>query len=122
MRNSIAYGWRIANRTTLLQLGAAVAAAAVAIPFGWRSAVGALVGGMIIAFASWLFALRLYGKGVAPARTALRSAWLAQMIKWLWLCAALYVAIAVVKLPFPGLIFGVMAAQLAFWLALIAIR
>ncbi len=122
MRNSIAHGWRIANRTTLLQLGAAIAAAAVCAPFGARAAVAALAGGVIIALGSWLFALRLYGQGIATARNVLRSAWLAQLVKWLWLCAALYVAIAVVKLPFPGLIVGVMAAQMAFWIALIAIR
>jgi hypothetical protein len=31
-------------------------------------------------------------------------------------------AIAVLKLPFAGLITGVLAAQFSFWIALIAIR
>jgi F0F1-type ATP synthase assembly protein I len=122
MRNSIAHGWGIANRTTLLQICAALIAAAICAPFGMQYAVAALVGGVIIALGSWLFALRLYGLGITSARKVLRSAWLAQMVKWLWLCTALYVAIAVVQLSFPGLIVGIMAAQLAFWIALIAIR
>lgn len=122
VRNSIAYGWRVAVRTTLLQIGATVLVASVATMFGWRVAVAALVGGAIIAAGNMLFALRLFGRGVAPARNVLRSAYAAEVLKWLWLCLALYLAIAVLKLPFPGLIAGVLAAQVSFWIALIAIR
>lgn len=122
MRNSIAHGWRIAVRTTLLQTGATLAVAAVAGVFGWGIALAAGVGGMTVAAGNLLFALRLFGRGVAPARSVLRSAYAAEVLKWLWLCLMLYLAIAVWKLPFPGLIAGILAAQVSFWIALIAIR
>ncbi|MEO8011968.1 MAG: ATP synthase subunit I [Dokdonella sp.] len=112
----------MALRTTLLQIGATLLAALIAMTFSRQHAVAALVGGLIIAAGSGLFALRLFGQGVAPARDVLRSVYVAEVLKWLWLCIALFVAIAVLKLPFPGLIAGVLTAQFSFWIALIAIR
>ncbi len=122
MRNSIAHGWQVAVRTVLLQIGATLAVALVAAAFGWRHGLAALAGGAIVAAGNLLFALRLFGRGVASARNVLRSAYAAEVLKWLWLCLALYLAIAVFKLPFPGLVTGMLAAQFAFWIALFAIR
>ena len=122
MRNSIAYGWRVAVRTTLLQIGVTLVVALIALMYGWRIGAAAFAGGAIIAIGNGLFALRLFGRGVAPARDALRSAYAAEVIKWFWLCLALTLAIAVLKLPFVGLITGILAAQFSFWIALIAIR
>ena len=122
MRNSIAYGWRVAVRTTLLQIGVTFVVALIALMYGWRIGAAAFAGGAIIAIGNGLFALRLFGRGVAPARDALRSAYAAEVIKWFWLCLALTLAIAVLKLPFVGLITGILAAQFSFWIALIAIR
>lgn len=123
VRNSIAYGWQVATRTAALQIGATLVVSLVAaLGFDWQAGVAALSGGMIVATGSMLFAVRMFGRGVTPARHALRSAYAAQGLKWFWLCATLYLAIAVFKLPFPGLIAGILAAQFAFWIALIAIR
>ena len=122
MRNSIAHGWRVAVRTTLLQIGATLLVALIASMFNLRIGLATLAGGAIIAIGNMIFAVRLFGRGVAPARNALRSAYTAEVLKWFWLCLALYIAIAVVKLPFSGLIIGILAAQFSFWIALIAIR
>ncbi len=123
VRNSIAYGWHVASRTAALQIGTTfVVALVVTAGFGVRAGVAALCGGMVVGVGTLLFALRMFGRGVTPVRTALRSAYAAQGLKWFWLCATLYLAIAVFKLPFPGLITGMLAAQFAFWIALIAIR
>ena len=122
MRNSIAHGWRVAVRTALLQIGVTFVVALVASMYGWRIGSATFVGGDIIAIGNGLFALRLFGRGVAPARYVLRSAYAAEVIKWFWLCLALTLAIAVLKLPFAGLIAGVLAAQFSFWISLIAIR
>lgn len=122
MRNSIAYGWQVAVRTVLLQIGTTLVVALIATTFGWHTGLAAFVGGAIVAAGNMLFALRLFGRGVASARNVLRSAYAAEVLKWLWLCLALYLAIAVFKLPFPGLIAGMLAAQFAFWIALFAIR
>lgn len=122
MQNSIAYGWRVAVRTTLMQIGVTFAVALIASMFGWRIGLATLAGGTIIAVGNGLFAIRLFGRGIAPARNVLRSAYAAEVIKWFWLCLALTLAIAVLKLPFVGLITGVLAAQFSFWISLIAIR
>jgi F0F1-type ATP synthase assembly protein I len=122
VRNSIAYGRRVAVRTTLLQIVVTILAASIASMFGSRIGLATLAGGAIIAVGNWLFAMRLFGRGVAPARNALRSAYMAEVLKWFWLCLALYLAIAIFRMPFAGLIAGVMAAQFSFWIALLAIR
>lgn len=96
--------------------------ALVASLFGWRIGMAALAGGAIIAAGNGLFAMRLFGQGVAPARRALHAAYAAEVLKWFWLCVALAVAIAVLKLPFSGLIAGVLAAHFAFWIAIYVIR
>lgn len=123
MRNSIAYGWQVASRTAALQIGTTLAVAlVVAGGFGGHAGMATLAGGTIVGIGTLLFALRMFGRGVTPVGSALRSAYAAQVLKWFWLCATLYLAIAVFKLPFPGLITGMLAAQFAFWIALIAIR
>jgi F0F1-type ATP synthase assembly protein I len=122
VRNSIAHGRRVAVRTTLLQFGVTLVVALIASLLGWRIGLATLAGGAIIAVGNGLFAIRLFGRGVAPARDVMRSAYAAEVIKWFWLCLALTLAIAVLKLPFAGLITGVLAAQFSFWIALIAIR
>lgn len=123
VRNSIAHGRHVATRTALLQVGASMlAAAGLAAGFGGRAGFTALLGGLVISVGNVLFALRLFGRGVAPARDALRSMYAAELLKWVWLGAMLFLAIAVWKLPFPALITGIMAAQVAFWIALIATR
>ncbi len=123
MRNTIAHGWRVAARTAGLQFGATLAVTLVAAAgFGQRAALAALLGGGSVSMGTVLFALRLFGRGIAPARSVLRSAWSAQALKWFWMIAVLYLAIAVWKLPFAGLIAGMLAAQFAFWIALIATR
>lgn len=122
MRNSIAHGWSVATRTAIIQIGATLVVALAATGYGWRASSAALTGGIIVAAGNMLFALRLFGRGVTPARNALRSVYAAELLKWFWLCATLYLAIAIWKLPFPGLIAGILAAQFAFWIALIATR
>ena len=122
MRNSIAHGKSVAWRTVALQLAASILAALAAAGFGWRDALAALAGGCLVSFGTGLFALRMYARGVTSGRSALRSIYAAQVLKWVWLGAMLYLAIAVWKLPFPGLIAGILAAQFAFWIALLATR
>ncbi len=122
VRNSIANGRRVAVRTTLLQIGVTVVVALIASMLGWRIGMATLAGGAIIAVGNGLFAIRLFGRGIAPARNVLHSVYAAEIIKWFWLLLALTLAIAVLKLPFVGLIAGILAAQFSFWIALIAIR
>src|SRR6185312_2680654 len=77
VRNSIAHGWHVAARTAILQFGATLAISLAVAGFGWRVGLAALAGGTIVSTGNGLFALRLFGRGVAPARSVLRSAWAA---------------------------------------------
>ena len=122
MRNSIAHGRSVALRTVALQLAVTVLLAFALSLHEMRMALAGAVGGGAIALGNALFALRLFGTGPVPARRALHAAYAAEAMKWVWLVAVLYLAIAVWKLDFLPLIAGVVLAQFAFWLALVVFR
>jgi F0F1-type ATP synthase assembly protein I len=85
--------------------------------WGWRSGLAAWYGGAAIALGNALFAWRLFADGIAPMRRIARSVYAAEVLKWVWLVFALYLALAVFQLASVPLIAGVLAAQLAFWVA-----
>jgi F0F1-type ATP synthase assembly protein I len=84
--------------------------------------VAAWYGGTVIALGNALFAWRLFADGIAPTRRIARSVYAAEVLKWVWLALALYLAIAVLQLASAPLIIGVVAAQVAFWVAVGFIR
>lgn len=117
MRNSIAHGRRNAVRIVLFQLGIA---GLVGLGFclrDWQSGTAAWFGGGAIAIGNALFAWRLYADGIAPAKRIARAVYAAEVMKWVWLVLALYLALAVFGLTPLPLIIGVLAAQVAFWVA-----
>jgi len=89
---------------------------------GWQAATAAWAGGAVIAAGNALFAWRLFADGIAPTRRIARSVYAAEALKWAWLALALYLAIAVIKLPFLPFVAGIAAAQVAFWISLAVIR
>lgn len=122
MQNSIAHGRRVAVRTVILQI-CAVAIVGMGFCFwGWRSGAAAWYGGMVIALGNALFAWRLFADGVAPTQRVARAVYAAEVLKWVWLAVALYLATAVFALAGLPLIVGVVVAQLAFWVAVGLIR
>jgi F0F1-type ATP synthase assembly protein I len=122
MRNSIAHGRSVALRTVALQLTVTGLLAFALSLHGVRMALAAAVGGGAVALGNALFAWRLFGAGPAPVRRPLHAAYVAEALKWAWLVAMLYLAIAVWRLDFLPLIAGVLLAQFAFWLALVVFR
>ena len=90
--------------------------------WGWRSGVAAGYGGMVVALGNALFAWRLFADGIAPMQRVARSVYAAEVLKWIWLALALYLGIAVFSLASLPLILGVIAAQLAFWVAVGFVR
>ena len=90
--------------------------------WGWRSGVAAWYGGLVVAIGNALFAWRLFADGIAPMQRVARSIVAAEVLKWLWLALALYLAVAVFRLASLPLIIGVVAAQLAFWVAVGFVR
>lgn len=119
MQNSVASGKQTARRTVLAQCLAAGIAALLGLFHGPESALSALVGGLIVASGNAIFAWRLFFHGIAPARTLLNSVYAAELLKWVWMVALLYTAIALWRLPALALILGMLAAHVGFYLALI---
>ncbi len=120
MNNSIAGGKRVARRVVAAQLMAALIAALGGLLLADRqAATSAAVGALIVAGGSAIFAWRLFLPGVAPVQTVLRSVYAAEVLKWVWSVVWLVVAIALWRLPALALILGMIAAQLAFFLALV---
>ena len=83
----------------------------------WQSGMAAWFGGGVIALGNALFAWRLYADGIAPTRRVARAVYAAEVLKWVWVVFALYLALAVLRLDPLPLIASVIAAQLAFWVA-----
>ena len=122
VQNSIAHGRRVAVRTVVFQL---CAIGLVGLGFcagGWQSGLAAWYGGAVIVIGNALFAWRLFADGIAPTQRIARSVYAAEVLKWVWIALALYLAVAVFKLASAPLILGVVAAQLAFWVAVGLIR
>jgi len=86
---------------------------------GASAAVAALAGGLIVAAGSALFGWRAFRPGVAGAATLNMAMYGGLALKWLWFVAALYVALARLKLEAAPLLIGVVAAQLGYWVGLI---
>jgi F0F1-type ATP synthase assembly protein I len=122
VQNSVASGKHTARRTVLAQCLAAGTAALLGLLHGPESALAALAGGLIVASGTALFAWRMFLKGVAPARTLLNSVIVAELLKWVWMVALLYAAIALWRLPALALILGMLAAHAGFYFALIKSR
>lgn len=110
MRNSIAFGWRVAVRTTLLQLGATAVAALCATGWGASAALAVLIGGIIIASGYWLAARRAFGRRVVAPTAALGAIVLGQVIKWVWIGVTLVVTIGSGLFPPLAVLIGVAVA------------
>ena len=123
MHSSIAGGRRFAACGIALQLATtALLAMAWAVAQGMSAALAVGFGGGAVALGNALFALRVFAVRVAPARQVLRGVYAGEALKLGLALSLLYVAIAVLKLPFLPLLAGLVLAQIVFWVALVAIR
>lgn len=115
-------GRRLVAKYAGLQMSwaAAVAVGALALS-GANAALAALSGGAIVALGNLVFGWRLFAPGVAPVGTLTRAWYAAEVLKWLWVMVALWLALGPAKLaPFP-LLLGLIAAQVGFWAGLAVI-
>ena len=120
MSDALVRGYRLVIRVVLLQIGCAVLVASLFLAFKSTSAgLAALTGGLIVAIGSALFGWRAFRPGVAPAATLNTAMYGGVALKWLWFVAALYIALARLKLEGAPLLIGVVAAQLGYWVGLI---
>ena len=120
MSDALVRGYRLVIRVVLLQTGCAVLVASLFLAFKSTSAgLAALTGGLIVAIGSALFGWRAFRPGVAPAATLNTAMYGGVALKWLWFVAALYIALARLKLEGAPLLIGVVAAQLGYWVGLV---
>lgn len=82
----------------------------------------ALAGGVIVATGNAVFGWRLFAPGVAPVRELARGLYAGAALKWLWLLAALGLALGPAGMPPLPLLAGVLAAQAGFWIGMAVIR
>jgi F0F1-type ATP synthase assembly protein I len=110
---------RFAGAQMVAALVAALAAFALA---GAPAARAALAGGLVVAVGNVVFGWRIFAPGIAPVRVLARAVYVGELLKWLWLVLALWLALVPGHLPGLALVVGMMAAQVGFWVGLAVIR
>ncbi len=114
---------RLVMRVVLLQV---LCAAVVAVCFGALQGAAAARaggwGGLVIAIGSALFGWRLFAPGVAPAGVLRRALFAAESLKWTWIVAAIWLALARWRLPPLPLLTGLVTAQFGYWFGLIGMK
>lgn len=114
-----ARGRTLVLRFVTLQVACAAIVAVVALAVSGGPAAGAaLAGGLIVAVGNAVFGWKLFAPGIAPVRKLAAAAYAGEVLKWLWVGAALWLALGVARLDPLPLLLGLLAAQFGFWLGL----
>jgi len=79
---------------------------------GWRSGVGVLVGGGVVALGTAVLALRTFAGGPTGAGATLAKLIAGNLLKWTVIGAGLYLALAKVSLPGLPVLAGVLVTTL----------
>ena len=123
MSDVLVRSYRLVVRVVLLQAGSAALIASVFLVFkGAHQALAALVGGLIVAAGSAVFGWRVFKPGIAGGATLTMAMYAGVALKWVWFAAALYVALARLKLDAAPLLTGVVVAQLGYWAGLVRLK
>lgn len=110
MQNSIAAGRRLAFRVVCAQLGVTALVAAGFLFGGWRSGLGALCGGGVIALATATLAIRMFAAGPASAALVFARLIVGNLLKWGVVALGLYLTMVKAGLPGLPVMCGVVAA------------
>jgi len=110
MQNSIAAGRRLAIRVVCAQLGVAVRVVAGCGFADWRSGLGALCGGAVVAVATSVLALRMFATGPTSAGLVFARMIVGNMLKWGVIAIGLYLTMVKAGLPGLPVMCGVIAA------------
>lgn len=109
MHNSLESGQQTAKRILIAQSAAGLLAAGLMLLLSVQHAVAALFGAAIVCVGTWLLAWRLLKRLMTGAMATMRML-TAVVLKWLLVGWLLYVAIILFKLPFVGVLVGLIAA------------
>lgn len=115
--NSTDAGRRLARQTLGLQLAATLAMALAWLLSGPQAALSALVGGLGLTLGTLLAAWGAFGGGVRGGGERLARLLLGIAGKWVMVAVALFLAMAVWKLPAVPALAGAAAAALALLMA-----
>jgi ATP synthase protein I len=116
MLNSLASGRRLALRTVLLQLAAAVLAGLVFLTLGRREALSAAMSATFVALGTMLFSMRFFS-GLNGAGMAFSRLIAGMILKWFVIVGGLFLILAKFKLPPLAAITGLVAALAVYLLA-----
>ena len=118
MNESARRGKRLGLKFALVQLACASVAAVVCLALGGLNAArSAVVGGLIIAAGTLVFASRMFASAW-PAVNAAQGLYLGEALKWVWVVGALWLALTWGGFESLALLIGLIAAQFGFWLAI----
>lgn len=112
MQNSIAAGRRLAIRVVCAQLGATMLVAAGFALAGWRTGLAAFCGGVVVALATSVLALRMFSAGPGSAGAVLARLIVGNLLKWGVVAIGLYLTIVKSDLPGFPVVCGVVVASL----------
>jgi F0F1-type ATP synthase assembly protein I len=118
MNELMGRGKRLALKFAAVQLASASLAALVFLALsGANAARAAVVGGLIIALGTVLFAWRLFATNW-PAASAARGFYAGELLKWVWVLGAFALALTRGGMEPLPLLVGLFAGQCGFWVAM----
>jgi F0F1-type ATP synthase assembly protein I len=118
VNDSARRGKRLALKFAVIQLACTGLAALVFLMSnGLNAARSAVVGGLIIALGTLVFAWRLFATDWPPASAA-RGFFAGELLKWLWVVGALALALTRGGMEPLPLLIGLVASQFGFWVAM----
>jgi F0F1-type ATP synthase assembly protein I len=111
-------GKRLVVKFASVQMAAAAVVAVVCMfVSGANAARSALIGGLIVALGTLVFGWQLFAKGW-PAAEVARGFFLGELLKWIWIAAALWAAFTHGGFEPLPLLLGLIAAHSGFWVAM----
>jgi F0F1-type ATP synthase assembly protein I len=116
-------GKRRVLRYVSLQLTCAAVVAIAAFGLdGWNAARSALAGGIIIACGTAVFGWVLFADRVTTTAGVTRMLYAGEVLKWLWVGIAFWLAFTFGNFSALALVSGAIAAQIGFWIGVGVIR
>lgn len=111
-------GKRLALKFAAVQLACTSLAAFVFLALsGANAARSAVVGGLIVALGTLVFAWRLFATDW-PAASAARGFYAGELLKWVWVIGAFALALTRGGMEPLPLLVGLLASQCGFWVAM----
>lgn len=111
-------GKRLALKFCAMQLASTSVVALVFLAAsGGNAARSAIVGGLIIASGTLVFAWRLFATSW-PAASAARGFYAGELLKWVWVLGAFALALTRGGMEPLPLLLGMLAGQCGFWVAM----